>query len=127
MNIRSQLAVARGLGSARAGVGHWWGLRISSVALVPLTLWFVAGLATQLGAGYESAIAWLSSPLQAVLMMIFLAATFYHSQLGLQVIVEDYVHVEWAKMATLVVLQLANIALAVAAIFSVLMIVLGAA
>ncbi|MES1925464.1 succinate dehydrogenase, hydrophobic membrane anchor protein [Salinisphaera sp. T31B1] len=126
-SIRSSLAQARGLGSAKTGVGHWWAQRVSAVALVPLTLWFVACLASQLGADYSSVTNWLSSPLQASLLAIYLAAIFYHSQLGLQVIIEDYVHVESIKIAALIALQLANILLGVAAIFSVIMILVGAA
>lgn len=127
MSIRSPLAIARGLGSAKSGVEHWWLQRLTAVALVPLTLWFVICLIANVGADYESVIAWLSSPVQAVLMILYLSALFYHSQLGLQVVVEDYVHAPLLKMATIVVLQFANILLAVLAIVSVLMIVLGAA
>lgn len=126
-SIRSSLAQARGLGSAKVGVAHWWAQRVSAVALVPLTLWFVACLASQLGADYTSVTAWLSSPLQASLLAIYLAAIFYHSQLGLQVVIEDYVHIESVKIAALIALQLANILLAVASIFSVIMILVGAA
>lgn len=126
-SIRSSLAQARGLGSAKAGVAHWWAQRVSAVALVPLTLWFVACLASQLGADYSSVTDWLSSPLQASLLSIYLAAIFYHSQLGLQVVIEDYVHIESVKIASLIALQLLNILLAVAAIFSVIMILVGAA
>ncbi|MBS62795.1 succinate dehydrogenase, hydrophobic membrane anchor protein [Salinisphaera sp.] len=126
-SIRSSLASARGLGSAKTGVSHWWFQRVSAVALVPLTLWFVACLASQLGADYSSVTDWLSSPLQASLLAIYLAAIFFHSQLGLQTIIEDYVHHEGAKMALLIGLQLLNILLAVAAIFSVIMILVGAA
>ncbi|MES1933168.1 succinate dehydrogenase, hydrophobic membrane anchor protein [Salinisphaera shabanensis T35B1] len=126
-SIRSSLASARGLGSAKTGVSHWWFQRVSAVALVPLTLWFVACLASQLGADYSSVTDWLSSPLQASLLAIYLAAIFFHSQLGLQTIIEDYVHHDGAKMALLIGLQLLNILLAVAAIFSVIMILVGAA
>ncbi|MES1930049.1 succinate dehydrogenase, hydrophobic membrane anchor protein [Salinisphaera dokdonensis CL-ES53] len=126
-SIRSSLASARGLGSAKTGVSHWWAQRVSAVALVPLTLWFVACLASQLGADYSSVTDWLSSPLQASLLAIYLAAIFYHSQLGLQVVVEDYIHHEGLKMGLLITFQLVNIILAVAAIFSVIMILVGAA
>mgnify|MGYP001253422330 FL=1 len=126
-SIRSSLASARGLGSSKTGVSHWWFQRVSAVALVPLTLWFVACLASQLGADYSSVTDWLSSPLQASLLAIYLAAIFFHSQLGLQTIIEDYVHHDGAKMALLIGLQLLNILLAVAAIFSVIMILVGAA
>ena len=126
-SIRSSLASARGLGSAKTGVSHWWTQRVSAVALVPLTIWFVACLASQLGADYSSVTDWLSSPLQASLLAIYLAAIFYHSQLGLQVVVEDYIHHEGLKMGLLITFQLVNILLAVAAIFSVIMILVGAA
>jgi succinate dehydrogenase / fumarate reductase membrane anchor subunit len=126
-SIRSSLAGARGLGSSKTGVTHWWTQRVSAVALVPLTVWFVACVASQFGAEYSSVTDWLSSPFQASLMAIYIAAIFYHSQLGLQTIIEDYVHVESAKLALLIGLQLLNILLAVAAIFSVIMILVGAA
>lgn len=126
-SIRSSLASARGLGSSKTGVAHWWVQRVSAVALVPLTLWFVACLASQLGADYSSVTDWLSSPIQASLLAIYLAAIFYHSQLGLQVVVEDYIHHEGMKMALLITFQLVNILLAVASIFSVIMILVGAA
>src|SRR5699024_1060251 len=111
----------------KSGTGHFWSQRVSAVALVPLTLWFVISLVAHVGADYASVTSWLSSPLVAVLMIVYLAAIYYHSQLGLQVVAEDYIHTEWLKMATIVVLQFINILLAVAAIISVLMIVLGAA
>lgn len=126
-SIRSALSSARGLGSAKSGVAHWWAQRVSAIALVPLTLWFVACLASQFGAGYASLTDWLSSPFQASLLSIYLAAIFYHSQLGLQVVIEDYVHTEYLRLAAIIALQLINILLAVAAIISVLMILVGAA
>lgn len=127
MSIRTPLATARGLGSAKSGTHHFWLQRVSAVALVPLSLWFVGSIVAHVGADYDSVIGWLSSPVVAVLMIVYLATIYYHSQLGLQVIAEDYIHVAWAKMATIVVLQFINVLLAVAAIISVLMIVLGAA
>lgn len=126
-SIRSSLSGARGLGSAKSGTGHFWAQRVSAIALVPLTLWFVACLASQFGASYSSVTNWLSSPFQASLLAIYLAAIFYHSQLGLQTIIEDYVHVESVKIGSLIVLQLINILLGVSAIVSVLMILVGAA
>lgn len=127
MSIRTPLATARGLGSAKSGTTHFWSQRVSAVALVPLSLWFVGSVVAHVGADYASVIAWLSSPVQAVLMIVYLAALYYHSQLGLRVVAEDYIHIEWAKMATIVVLQFINVLLVVATIISVLMIALGAA
>lgn len=120
MSMRTPLARARGLGSAQDGVGHWWAQRVSAVALVPLTLWFVVAVATRAGAGYEATVAWLSSPPVAVAAVLYLAVLFYHSQLGLQVVIEDYVHSEWLKLATLVALQFAHVVLAASSIFAVL-------
>ena len=120
MSIRTPLARARGLGSAKDGVAHWWAQRITAVALVPLTLWLGVSIAARAGAGHEEVLAWLSSPVAAVAVVLFLGALFYHSQLGLQVVIEDYVHSEWLKLATLVVLQFAHIVVAAAAIFAVL-------
>ncbi|NNC23031.1 succinate dehydrogenase, hydrophobic membrane anchor protein [Salinisphaera sp. USBA-960] len=122
---QSPLAGARGLGSAKTGVTHWWMQRVTAVALVPLTLWFVASLAAHLGADYASVMNWLTSPLSATLMMIYLAAIFYHAQLGLQVIVEDYVHTEFVKFALIIGLQFANTLLGVASIVSVFILLTG--
>lgn len=127
MSIRSPLARARGMGSAKDGVSHWWAQRVSAVALIVLSLWFVYSLLTHAGGSYESVTAWLSSPLTAVPLALYLAAIFYHSQLGLQVVVEDYVHSEWLKLGSLLLLQFINIALAASAIFAVLYIALGGA
>lgn len=120
MGIRTPLARARGRGSAKNGVGHWWAQRVSAVALVPLTLWFVVSVASRAGAGHEAVVAWLSSPVAAVVTILYLVTLFYHSQLGLQVVVEDYVHSEWRKLSILVLLRFAHVALAAAAIFAVL-------
>lgn len=119
-NMRTPLAEAHGLGPAKEGVGHWWAQRISALALVPLTPWFVFAIAARAGGGYEEMAAWLSSPVVAVAMSLYLAALFYHSQLGLQVVLEDYVDSEWLKYVSLVALQFANIVLAAASIFAVL-------
>lgn len=120
MSIRTPLARARGLGSAKDGVGHWWAQRVSAVALVPLTLWFVVAVASRAGDGHEVVVAWLSSPPAAVAVVLYLGTLFYHSYLGLRVVVEDYLHGEGLKLAILLVLQFAHAALAAAAVFAVL-------
>ena len=122
--MRSALGQAVGLGSAKEGVGHWWQQRLTAIALVPLGLWFVASLLARLGGGYEQAVAWLGSPLPAILMIVLIAATFYHAALGMQVVVEDYVHREWVKLPALILLRLACLLLAVAGIFAVLRVAL---
>lgn len=126
MSLLSPLARVRGLGSAKDGVEHWWFQRLTSIALVPLTLWFAASLVALTGAGYEEVRAWLSAPVPAVLMVLLLAVTFYHLKLGLQVVIEDYVPVAWHKFTLLIAVSFGCIVLAAASIFAVLMISLGA-
>ncbi len=125
MTYRTPLGNARGLGSAKSGAHHWWMQRLTAIALVPLTLWFVASLIQLTGADHQSATAWLSSPIQAVLMLLLIAATFHHMQLGLQVVIEDYIHSESAKIVVLVLAKLASMLLAAAAAFAVLKIAFG--
>ncbi|MDN5938451.1 MAG: succinate dehydrogenase, hydrophobic membrane anchor protein [Salinisphaera sp.] len=127
MSIRSPLARARGLGSAKQGVDHWWRQRLSAVALVPLSLWFAFSVASHVGDGYQAVLAWLSSPITAVALSLYLTVACYHSQLGIQVVVEDYVHHEWVKLGLLVITQFVNLLLAVAAVFALLSIAFGAA
>jgi succinate dehydrogenase / fumarate reductase membrane anchor subunit len=114
--MRSPLARARGLGSAREGVEHWWMQRVTAVALIPLTLWFVASLIALTGSDYNAFIAWLRVPFIAILMVLFLIALFHHIALGLRVVVEDYVHSNRAKIPTVVAIRLVCFALVVAGI-----------
>jgi succinate dehydrogenase / fumarate reductase membrane anchor subunit len=86
---RSSLARAMGLGSANEGVGHWWSQPVSAVALIPLTLWFVASIIAHTGREYATFIAWLRTPLVSILIILLLIAIFYHTALGLQVVIED--------------------------------------
>jgi succinate dehydrogenase / fumarate reductase membrane anchor subunit len=122
--MRSPLARAMGLGSAREGVEHWWMERVSAVALVPLTMWFVAAIIAHTGSDYASFIAWLRTPLVSTLMILLLIALFYHTALGLQVVIEDYVH-SGAKFAALVAVGLGCFALAAAGIVAALRIAFG--
>ena len=123
--LRSPLGRALGLGSAKEGVEHWWLQRVTALALVLLSLWFVAALIGHLGADYGAAVAWLRSPITAILMLLLVATTFYHAALGLQVVIEDYVHSEWLKVSSLVAMWLISMGLAVAGIFAVLRIAFG--
>ncbi len=124
--LRSPLGRAVGLGSAKEGVEHWWAQRMTAVALVPLALWFVAALVGHLGADYAAAVAWLRSPIPATAMALLVIASFAHMALGVQVVIEDYVHHEGVKIASLVALRLACWALGAAALVAVLRIALGA-
>jgi len=118
--LRSPLGRARGLGSARAGASHWWAQRLTSLALVPLTLWFICAAVRLTGASREDVAVWMSQPLVLVLMLALIVATFHHLQLGLQVVIEDYVHDGTQKLVALLVMKAACVLLALACIVSVL-------
>jgi succinate dehydrogenase / fumarate reductase membrane anchor subunit len=122
---RSDLGRVRGLGSAKEGVHHWWMQRLTAVALVPLAIWFVAALICHTGASYDAASAWLASPVVFGIMVLLVVVTFYHAMLGLQVIIEDYVHREGAKIAGLLLMKFACAVLALTAIVALLVIAFG--
>jgi succinate dehydrogenase / fumarate reductase, membrane anchor subunit len=118
--MRSPVGRAIGLGSAKEGVEHWWLQRITAVALVPLSLWFVIAIIRLVGADVDSVRDWVGNPLPAIMLVLLLIATFYHASLGLQVVIEDYVHAELVKLGLVIIVRLACFALAVAGIFAVL-------
>jgi succinate dehydrogenase membrane anchor subunit len=124
MAFRTPLAKARGLGSAKAGFHHWWLQRVTAVALIPLTVWFGFGIAVLPGAGYSDVVAWIGAPLNTVLLISLIIATCYHAALGLQVVVEDYVHTEWVKIATIMAMNLFFILISLAALYAALRIAL---
>lgn len=124
--LRSPLQVARGLGSAKHGTEHWWSQRLTAIALVPLTVWFVFGVIRHLGADHAAFIAWMKSPFSAVMMVLTAVVTFHHAQSGLQVVIEDYVHVEWQKMALIIGVKFLSFALAAACVLAVVKIFIGA-
>ena len=123
-NMRSPLARAIGLGSAKEGAGPWWAARVSAVALVPLTLWFAASIIAHTGSDYVTFIVWLRTPRAAILMILLLIALFYHTALGLQVVAEDYVH-SGVKFAVVIAVRLGCCALATAGVVAILRIVLS--
>ena len=122
MTMRAPLGRARGLGSAKEGSGHWWTQRLTSLALIPLSLWFVASVVGMAGADYYTMRAWMGSPLVAGLLILLIIATFYHAYLGMQVVIEDYVHHEGVKLAGLLIGQAAAIVLGLAGVLSVLIV-----
>jgi len=123
--LRSPVGRAIGLGSAKEGVEHWWLQRVTAVALVPLTLWFVIAVVRLSSADIDTVRDWVGRPLPAILLVLLLIATFWHASLGLQVVIEDYVHTDLAKLGLLIVIRLACFALAVAGIIAVLGIAFG--
>ena len=103
--FRSPLGRARGLGSARAGSKHWWAQRLTAVALVPLTIWFIWSMMRLTDATQADVADWLSSPVRLALMLALIAATFHHLQLGLQVVIEDYVPQEGIRFAAVLAIK----------------------
>ena len=119
--LRSPLSKVRGHGSAKSGVHHWWMQRLSAVALIPLVSWFVYSFLTQMLGAERAAIAnWFDSPLNAMGTLALLTAMFYHARLGLQVVIEDYVHTHWKKNAMLIFVSLLSAGLTVVCWVSVL-------
>lgn len=99
--LRSQLKRARGLGSAHSGSGVWSAERVTAIALVPLTLWFIASVISLEGTTRAGLIVWLHAPVTLVLMLCLIVATFWHMGLGLRVVIDDYVHNDALRVAML--------------------------
>ncbi|MBK8897608.1 MAG: succinate dehydrogenase, hydrophobic membrane anchor protein [Candidatus Competibacteraceae bacterium] len=125
MSLRTPLARVRGLGTAKEGTHHWWMQRVTSIALVPLVLWFAFSMLRHSRTEYEMFQHWLSNPINAGLMVTFLFVVFYHAKLGMQVIYEDYVRPEWAMYLALLVTQFVLFLLGAISIISVLKIALA--
>jgi succinate dehydrogenase / fumarate reductase membrane anchor subunit len=121
-SLRSELGRVRGLGSAKEGVHHWWAQRVTAIALIPLSIWFVASIVFLTDVDHATAIQWLRSPITLGLMSLFLIALVYHAVLGLQVVVEDYIHAKPTKLILLLLIQFAGFALVAAGIVSMLLI-----
>ncbi len=105
MSLKTPLGQVRGLGSAKEGVQHWWIQRVTAVALVPLGLWFVISIIFMAGASHADMVEWLSSPFTAAIAVLVIVATFWHAMLGVQVVIEDYVHNEATKIVSLLVIK----------------------
>lgn len=125
MSYRSPLGHARGLGSAKSGTHHFWVQRVTAVALVPLTLWFVLSLARLQTADYDALIWWAQAPSVAVTLALFLGCAIYHSMLGVQVVIEDYVAGEGKKIVALLLSKFLHAIVFAASLFAVLKIALA--
>ena len=125
MNMRSPLSRARGLGSAKSGTDHWWLQRLTALALIPLVIWFVVSMIIVTGADHAAAVAFISSPINAVLLILLIVATFNHGQLGLQVVIEDYIHTRWLEVGLIIAVKGAAIFLGVASVYAVIAIALN--
>jgi succinate dehydrogenase / fumarate reductase membrane anchor subunit len=125
--LRSPLARVRGHGSAKEGVGHWWAQRLTSVALVPLGCWFLISLLALPSLDHATVVNWMSGTATAFAMVLFVLVAVWHSQLGIRVVIEDYVHDEGMKTVALALATFVHFALAAAGILAILRIALRSA
>jgi succinate dehydrogenase / fumarate reductase, membrane anchor subunit len=115
-----------GLGAAKEGVHHWWTQRLTSVALVPLSIWFVVSLLALPALDHATVCAWMRQSWTALLLIMFVVIATWHSQLGVRVVIEDYVHAVAPRTLALVLVTFAHVAVAVAGVFAVLRVAFGA-
>ena len=124
-SLRTPLGRVRGLGSAKDGTEHWWRQRLTAVANLPLVIWFTVSVIALVDADHATVVAWIRDPVVSILLVLMLANLFYHLRLGVQVVIEDYVHAEGLKIASMVALTFATVLVAAASIFAVLRISFG--
>lgn len=125
MDLRTPLNRARGLGSAKEGVHHWWAQRLTAVALIPLVVWFAISLVMLSGADYAIVRAWIGSPIVMVLLILTIVIGLHHGQLGMQVVIEDYVHSEGLKLASIIAIRFIAVFFGLAATVAILRIGFG--
>jgi succinate dehydrogenase / fumarate reductase membrane anchor subunit len=119
------LKKARGLGAAHVGADHWIGYRLGALALVPLSIWFVYGVVSHIGAGHAAVVEWLRSPVNAVLMLLTLFVTFHHAAYGMQEVYEDYIPGKMTRLLVIAATKAIAVLLAAASAFAVLKIALA--
>ena len=124
---RTPLGRARGLGSAKHGVGHWISERVAAVALVPLVLWGAYSVILLAGTDYYGAVHWVAQPVNATLVILLIAISFMHMVAGVRVVVEDYIHKTLTKAALLILNIFVGGLAGALAIFSILKVALGGA
>ena len=127
MNLRSPLGRVLGSGSSKEGVHHWWIQRLTAIALVPLTMWFVVSLLALPALDHATVVAWMSRSWTALLLILFVVVAAWHSQLGVRVVVEDYVHGSGVRTLTLVLITFVHALFAAAGVFAVLKIAFAGA
>ncbi len=125
MKLRTPLSRVKGLGSAKAGSHHWWHQRLTALALIPLSLWFIYSLISMVGADYMTVVYWLRQPYVSVLLILFIVSLFYHAALGLQIVIEDYIGSEWQKVACVILVKFLAIIAALASLLSILNVFFG--
>ena len=125
-DLRTPLARVEGLGSAKSGTTHFWQQRVTAVALVPLSVWFVSSALAYVGAEQGAVAAFFAEPVEAILMFLFIVAAVHHMSLGLQVIIEDYIHQEGMKLTLIVLTRFGSWAIGATAGFALLKLAVGA-
>lgn len=119
MRLRNPLAKARGLGSAKDGTAHWWAQRVSAIALVPLVLYVLYLLVSLAGADYATVRLTIAQPVNALLLILFIGTAFWHARLGLQVVIEDYIHVGWLEITLMIAVKFVYVVLGLAAVIAI--------
>jgi succinate dehydrogenase / fumarate reductase membrane anchor subunit len=119
MSLQNPLAKARGLGSAKDGTAHWWAQRTSAIALVPLVVYVLYLIATLAGADYSTVRLTIAQPWNAVLLILFFSTAFWHARLGLQVVIEDYIHARWLEISLMIAVKFTYAVLGLAAIVAI--------
>lgn len=125
MNLRSPLRQVLGSGSAKEGTDHWWGQRVSAIGLLLLGLWFMLSLLQLDSFEHDDVVQWAGRPLSSIMLVLLSLTLGYHSKLGIQVIIEDYVHGSTLKVAALISSQFFHVFVVIAAVFAVLKIAFG--
>lgn len=125
MEMRSPLARVRGLGSSNDGIHHWWVQRLTGIALIPLVLWFVFYAFALASADLATVKAWVGAHYNPVLLILLIICMFHHGQLGLQVVIEDYIHKESVKVTSLLLVKGGALLLGACSAFAVLRLTFG--
>ena len=127
MSLRSPLGQVLGHGAAKTGVHHWWVQRLTAVALVPLAIWFVVSVLSLPTLSYPVVSAWMGQLWTAVLLMLFVLSAAWHSQLGVRVVIEDYVHGRGMRTVALALVTYLHVLAAAAGVFAIIKVALGGA
>ncbi len=125
MSLRNPLAKAHNHGSAGEGVGHWWALRFTAILLVLLTVWLIYAMASLIGADHATAVAWIGRPFNAAMAILFVVTSIYHGELGLQVVIEDYIHTRATEITLMVLIKIASIVGGLLAVIAILKMAFG--
>ncbi len=125
MSLRTPLGHVRGLGSAKEGTHHWWAQRLTAIALIPLCVWLIYSLVSMTGMEHSVVIEWIDSPIVTVLLILFIFSLFYHAQLGIQVVIEDYIESEVLKISSIILNKFVMLFAGLVSLVAVLKIFLG--